>query len=98
MISFSGVIFFCTSSLSIFFFFFVLLGVRCTPFGRITLLFALKKSYVNAYRYKFNENNRKEQKFKGTVQQYGNMSSSAPAMGRACCVFWFGVMRCRLVW
>ena len=89
MISFSDVIFFCTSSLSILLFFFVLLGIRCTPFGRITpFLFALKKKKVMLMCIAmFHENKRKEQKFKGTVQQYGNMSSSAPAMGRACCVF-----------
>ena len=101
MISFSDVIFFCTSSLSILFFFFVLLGIWCTPFGRIMPFpFALKKkSYVNAYRYKFHKNKRKEQKFKGTVQQYGNMSSSAPAMGRAavCSVWCHEVQACLVI-
>lgn len=58
-----------------------------------------KKSYVNAYRYWFHENKRKEQKFKGTVQQYGNMSSSAPAMGRAavCSVWCHEVQACLVI-
>ena len=99
MISFSDVIFFCTSSLSILFFFFVLLGIWCTPFGRIMpFLFALKKKKVMLMRFATSSMKIKG-KNKSSRAQYNSMAICLvvllPWEGLLCVLF--GVMRFRLV-
>ena len=98
MTSFSDVIFFCTSSLSILLFFFVLLGIRCTPFGRIMpFLFALNKKVM--LMHIATSSMKIKGKNKSSRAQYNSMAICLvvllPWEGLLCVLF--GVMRCRLV-